>query len=84
MSEFREGFQIEGTRAAGIARWQERREAKKFDALVTQLRRKLTNRGLCCYCKREVGLVPGAQASVTRYHRVADGPCPGRGQEPVA
>lgn len=76
-----EGFQIEGTRAWGIARWLERREARAFEALVTTLRRKMQNRGVCRHCGREVGLLPGELVSVTRYHRNTDGaPCVGRGR----
>jgi hypothetical protein len=76
-----DGFQIEGTKASRIARWLERREARAFDELVTALRRKLHNRGVCRFCGREVGLLPGAIGNVTRYHRdVAGAPCVGRGR----
>jgi hypothetical protein len=76
-----DGFQIEGTKASRIARWLERREARAFDELVTELRRKLTNRGVCRFCAREVGLLPGAVGNVTRYHHDVDGrPCVGRGR----
>lgn len=77
-----DGFHVEGaTRASRIERWRERREARAFEALITDLRRKLENRGVCRHCGREVGLLPGAEASVTRYHRdVAGAPCVGRGR----
>jgi hypothetical protein len=75
------GFHPDNTKASRLERWRERREARAFEQLVTTLRRKLENRGVCRHCGREVGLLPGAAASVTRYHFNGDGmPCVGRGR----
>jgi hypothetical protein len=77
-----DGFQIEGSRASRIARWFERREARAFEQLVTQLRRKMQNRGVCRHCGREVGLLPGELVTVARYHFNTEGmPCIGRGRQ---
>jgi hypothetical protein len=75
------GFHRDNTRASRLERWRERREARAFDKLVTELRRKLENKGVCQHCGREVGLLPGVVGNVTRYHRnVAGAPCVGRGR----
>ena len=75
------GFHVENGKASRLERWRERREARAFEVLVTELRRLLENRGVCRYCTREVGLLPGAEGNVTRYHRDGAGaPCVGRGR----
>ena len=75
------GFHADNTRASRLERWRERRDERAFEALVTTLRRKLENKGVCRHCGREVGLLPGELVAVTRYHRnVAGAPCVGRGR----
>ena len=76
-----DGFHLDNSRASRLERWRERREARAFEQLVTELRRKLEHRGVCRWCAREVGLLPGVEGSVTRYHYdVAGSPCVGRGR----
>lgn len=78
------GFHLENTRASRLERWREAREARSFEELVTRLRRVMENRGVCRHCKREVGLLPGVEGSVTRYHRDdANKPCTGRGRAAI-
>lgn len=75
------GFHADNTRASRLERWREAREARGFEELITRLRRKMENRGECRHCGREVGLLPGDETSVTRYHRDnLNRPCPGRGK----
>jgi hypothetical protein len=75
------GFHVVGGKASRLEQWRERREARAFDELVTKLRRKFENKGVCRHCGREVGLLPGEFVAVTRYHRNAAGaPCVGRGR----
>lgn len=75
------GFHVDDTKASRLERWRDRREARAFEELVTKLRRRLENRGVCRFCTREVGLLPGVAGSVTRYHFNGDGmPCVGRGR----
>jgi hypothetical protein len=75
------GFHVENSKASRLERWRERREARAFEELVTRLRRVFHNKGVCRHCAREVGLIPGVEGSVTRYHRDNENkPCVGRGR----
>ena len=79
-----DGFHIIGTKLERLARWREQREQRSFDRLLEELRRKMQGRGLCRFCTREVGLLPGTVGSVTRFHFDGEGRrCVGAGRAPA-
>jgi hypothetical protein len=76
-----DGFHVVGGKADRLARWKERKAERAVDELLTRLDRAARNRGVCRYCSREIGLIPGPLGSVTRYHQDrAERPCVGRGR----